>query len=226
MPQRDPPSASSIRPQDALEQEWQALVQERLPADLEAQARWFKAFQRARELACATDQLRALLPSVLSQSSWREVSGSSRWIGVSRSVLSAPAWNQRLLACQDWLLWLFKSRLQAPRWQRCPASGRLLLGDATHVRCRTSAAGTWRWHTAYELLAGQVAWVHVRSPKQGEGFGHLPLRTGDVLVGDAAYSRASQVLGAHHVQASSLIRYRPVHLPLYAAQAPAWSQDS
>jgi len=195
MPQRDHHSASIIRPQDALEQEWHLLVQDRLPADLEAQARWFKAFVRARELDCAADQLRALLHYVFSHSSLREISGWSRLMGVSRSVLSAQAWNQRLLASADWLLWLFNSLLAAPRWQRCPASGRLLLVDATHVSSRHSAGGTWRLHTAYELLAGQVAWVHVSSTKEGEGFGHLPLQAGDVLVADAAYSRVSQVLG-------------------------------
>ena len=59
MPQRD---HSSVLPAEAcnpqLERDWQRLVEERLPADLEDQAEALKAFQRARGLPSALHLLR------------------------------------------------------------------------------------------------------------------------------------------------------------------------
>ena len=59
----------------------------------------------------------------------------------------------------------------------------------------------------------------------GEGFAHLLLQAGDILVGDGAYSRAKQLLAAAAAQAFSLVRYSPAHLPLYAGAAPAWTRE-
>ena len=98
MPQRDHLSLSPLDPQSSEDQEWQRLVEERLPADLEAQARLLKAFVRVRGLPSALHLLRGLLYYVLSQSSLREVSAWSRLIGLTSKVLSGQAWHKRLLA--------------------------------------------------------------------------------------------------------------------------------
>jgi hypothetical protein len=78
MPHRDHHSPPQRLAQPESEQEWQALVHTRLPADLEEQAWTLKAFQRRRSLSCTSALLRGLLYYVLSHTSLREVAGWSR----------------------------------------------------------------------------------------------------------------------------------------------------
>lgn len=226
MPQRDHHKPLAASEQSTDDQDWQQLVEQRLPADLEAQARLLKAFQRARGLPSARHLLRGLLYSVLNHSSLRDVSSWSRLIGLTSTVISGQAWHKRGLPSADWLLWLFNARLSAPQGQWSRHSQRILLVDATHVACRAKRADTWRLHCAYDLLAGQLAWVRISTQHVGEGFAHLVLHAGDILLGDGAYSRAKQLLAAAAAHAFCLVRYSAAHLPLYAPAAPAWTRQS
>ncbi len=61
MPQRDHSNVWPADPQATADQDWQRLVEERLPADLQAQAQQLKAFQRARGVPSALVLLRGLL---------------------------------------------------------------------------------------------------------------------------------------------------------------------
>lgn len=225
MPQRDHSNAGLADPQAISDQAWQELVDQRLPADLQAQARELKAFQRARSIPSALHLLRGLLYYVLSQSSLRDVSAWSRLIGLTRTVISGQAWDKRLLTSADWLLWLFNRLLAAPARRFGKHSQRILLVDATHVSCRDKRADTWRLHCAYDLLAGRLAWLRISTQQVGEGFAHLLLRVGDSVVGDGAYSRAKQLLAVAAAGAFSLVRYSAAHLPLYAPAAPAWTRE-
>lgn len=222
MPQRDHSSVLPAEPQSTAERDWQRLVEERLPADLEDQAEALKAFQRARGLPSALHLLRGLLYYVLSHASLRDVSVWSRLIGLTSTVISRQAWDKRLLASADWL---FNALLAAPKGCFGVQSQRILLVDATHVSCRDKRADTWRLHTAYDLLAGRLAWLRISTRHVGEGFAHLLLRSGDIVMGDGAYSRAKQLLAVAATQAYSLVRYSAAHLPLYVPAAPAWTQE-
>ena len=225
MPQRDHHSLPPTDPQCTVDQDWQQLVEQRLPAELESQARQLKAFQRARGVPSALHLLRGLLYYVLSHSSLRDVSVWSRLIGLTSTVISGQAWDKRLLASADWLLWLFNTLLAAPTGSCGEHSQRILLVDATHVSCRDKRADTWRVHTAYDLLAGRVAWVRISTQHVAEGFAQLLLHVGDIVVGDGAYSRAKQLLAVAAAQAFCLVRYSAAHLPLYAPLAPAWTRE-
>ncbi len=225
MPQRDHHSVWSADAQCPADQDWQRLVEQWLPTDLEVQARQLKAFQRARGVPSALVLLRGLLSYVLSHSSLRELSAWSRLIGLTSTVMSGQAWHKRLLASADWLLWLFNARLSAPTRSFRGQSHRILLVDATHVSCRDKRADTWRLHCAYDLLAGRLAWVRISTQYVGEAFAHLLLHVGDIVVGDGAYSRAKQLLAVAAAHAFCLVRYSAAHLPLYAPFAPAWTRE-
>jgi hypothetical protein len=144
MPPRDHDNRWPADPQSPADQDWQRLVEERLPADLEAQARPLKAFRRARGLPSALHLLRGRLYSVLSHSSLREVSAWSPLIGLTSQVLAGQAWHKRLLKSADWLLWLFNVLLAAPKRSFGAHSQRILWVDATPVSCRDKRADTWR----------------------------------------------------------------------------------
>jgi hypothetical protein len=225
MPHRDHSSVWPADPQTTADQDWQRLVEQRLPADLEVPARQLKAFERARVLPSALHLLRGLLYYVLSQSSLRNVSVWSRLIGLTSKVISGQAWHTHLLASADWLLWLFNALLAAPTRSFGGLSQRILLVDATPVSCRDKRADTWRLHCAYDLLAGRLAWVRISTKHVGEGFAHLLLHVGDIVGGDGAYSRAKQLLAVAKAGAFCLVRYSAAHLPRYAPLAPAWTQE-
>lgn len=225
MPQRNHSNVWPADLQATADQDWQQLVEQRLPAELEVQASALKAFVRARGVPSALLLLRGLLYYVLSQSSLRDLSAWSRLIGLTSTVISGQAWHKRLLASADWLLWLCNALLAAPPRSVSGLSQRILLVDATHISCRDKRADTWRLHMAYDLLAGRLAWVRISTKHVGEGFAHLLLHAGDIVVGDGAYSRAKQLLAVANAGAFCLVRYSAAHLPLYAPLAPAWTRE-
>jgi hypothetical protein len=201
---------------------WDQLVAEKLPTDLEEQARRLGAFQRVRSIKSAQALLRAMLCYVLSLSSLKELSVWGRLLGVSSTVLSAQAWHKRLRQSHPWLLWVLNAllgRLLEPG--HFPTKQRILLVDATHLSEQGPKGQIWRLHCAYDLLKGLLAWVHVTDRHVGEGFGHVPLQAGDILVGDGAYNRASQLLAVAQAKGFSLAHFSPRHLCLYASQALA-----
>ena len=73
----------SLQVSDPAAQDWQRLVQERLPSNLESQARALGAFVRVRRIGSASLLLRALLCYVLSLSSLKDLSMWSRLVGVT-----------------------------------------------------------------------------------------------------------------------------------------------
>jgi hypothetical protein len=96
MPQRNQHSLSADETQVICspEQDWNDLVEQRLPADLETQAQALGAFQRARGGSSARVLLRAVLCYVLSLSSLKELSGWSRLVGVSTHLLASQSWHK------------------------------------------------------------------------------------------------------------------------------------
>jgi hypothetical protein len=103
MPGRDQHNASELQWQASAsaEQCWDELVAQRLPANLETQARVLGAFQRVRGLASAHVLLRALLCYVLSLSSLKHLSGWSRLVGVTCKVRIAPGLAQTPAKAHD-----------------------------------------------------------------------------------------------------------------------------
>src|SRR6266566_1541331 len=154
MPQRTQHNASDegSQAQASAEQYWDELVKERLPADLEAQARVLGAFQRKRALESAQMLLRALLYYVLSLSSLKHLSGWSRLVQVSTQVISAQAWHKRLQRCGPWLLWMCNALLDLRlKTAALPTSQRILLVDATCLTEIGAKGDLWRLHCTYDL---------------------------------------------------------------------------
>src|SRR5947209_12411452 len=214
--------ASLVQVSDPATQDWQQLVQERLPSDLESQAKALGAFVRVRRIGSASLLLRGLLCYVLSLPSLKELSMWSRLVGVTEVVMSAQAWHKRLRQSLAWLLWLFGALLAAPllSWSG-PVTQRILLVDGTEVKCQGPKGELWRLHCAYNLLTGGLAWVQVTTRQVGESLGLLPVQPGDIVVGDGIYSRAPQLVTVDQKGGYSLTRFSPHHLPVYAAQAPS-----
>src|SRR5438128_9670435 len=76
------------------EEDWQRLLQERLPSDWEEQAIKLKAWQRTRKLARVADLLRALLMYGACGVSFRQLGIWATLIGLGS--LSERAWRKRV----------------------------------------------------------------------------------------------------------------------------------
>ena len=217
-------SAAFAQVEDPASESWQQLVQERLPANLEEQARVLGAFERKRAMPTAALLLRGLLGYVLSVSSLQELSMWSRLLNICCVTITGQAWHKRLRKSRAWLLWLFNTLLAAEptTWDLPLGLGqRLLVVDGTEVQCLGPKGLLWRLHCAYDMLSGQLAWVRLTSQKIGESLCLVPTQVGDILISDGLYSRARQLVAVAQAGGFTLTRLSPHHLPLFLAHAPS-----
>ncbi len=185
-----------------------------MPADVEAQARALAALQRARAVSSAL--LRAQ-PAFLEGTAWMEPPGRGHHPDARQPILARAAAQGRSVAPVALptplglaAVGTFAAHPTADPGSRChPLSQMGPKGD------------TWRLHSCYDLLAGQLAWVQVSDRHLGAGFAHLPIQPADILVGDGASSRASQLVAVEQAKAFSLTRFSLRHLPVYASQTSA-----
>jgi hypothetical protein len=175
-------------------------------------ARTTGALRRARDIPDAESLLRLLLMHVVNGYSLAETAVRAGHLGME---LSAVALYKRLRASEEWLRWLAEQqRGRQPR--ALESQGRpVRLVDATTVSERGSTGTDWRVHYVVNLANLQCDFFELTDVKGGETLRRIPVRPGDIMLGDRIYATPVGVAHVKAAQADILVRLNRQSLPVF-----------
>ncbi len=218
MPDRthDTTTTTLAQAEACQQDDWNQEVVPRLPAGVQQQAVALKAFERSRQIRCATDLLRGVLAYVYTVHSFQHLSMWSVLLGVAD--VSANDWRQRLQRASAWLSWLLQEVLAASStvspWLVRGGWRRILLIDGTHLSCPGPLGMVWRVHTAFDLLASRLTQLKVTDRQVGEQLEVFELQAGDLVVTDRANGLRARIAFVQQRLADLVVRFTPHNLPL------------
>jgi hypothetical protein len=200
----------------AVADEW-GIIERLLPAGWKEAARSLGAFRRARYLSDPAPLLRVLLFHAVNDAGLRETVAQARASGIVE--MSQVALLKRLRTAGDWLAWigaeLCRSFRQRPR---VPKGLRLRAIDSTTVQGPASKGTEWRVHYTLDLLTLNCDWHELTDAHGGEHLGRVPVRAGDVLLGDRNFLHAVAIRHVVDAGGHVLIRLRWNHPPMLSEQ--------
>jgi Transposase DDE domain len=171
---------------------------------LEEEAREFGAFQKARKIKCAVDQLRLVLAYCWGAWGLRLTAAWAAAMGLAS--LSNVAVLKRLRNSTEWLEQLVNRLLGAGAREAglAAAKGRpVRLVDATSVakagRGARESGGRWRIHSVFDLSSERFTAFELTDESEGEVIDRADVIPGEIRVCDRAYlqpDRITKVLAA------------------------------
>jgi hypothetical protein len=158
--------------------------------------------------------LRLLLMHVANGYSLAETAVRARALGME---LSAVAVFKRLRASEEWLRWLAEQQRGRQRLA-VESQGRPVRAvDATTVSEPGSTGTDWRVHYVVNLANLQCDFFELTGVEGGETLRRIPVRPGDIMLGDRIYATP---LGVAHVKAAHadiVVRLNRQSLPMFSA---------
>jgi Transposase DDE domain len=174
-------------------------------------ARTTGALRRARDIPDAASLLRVLLIHVANGYSLIETAVRARQFGIE---VSSVAVFKRLRASEEWLRWLA---------QQERGTGSLILEsqgrpvrvvDATTVSEPGSTGTDWRLHYSLNLANLQCDFFELTAGKEGgETLRRVPVRAGDIVMGDRIYATPGGVAHVVNARADLMVRLNRQTLP-------------
>lgn len=204
----------------ALDEEW-TLLAGFLPPRWREAARETGALARARGIKDADTLLRLILLHAASGLSLRQAVARASAAGLAQ--ISDVALLKRLRRAEPWLQSLTATMLArsrfAPQLPALPAKWQVRVVDATNVE-ESGATGTdWRLHYTLALPSLACDFFEVTDVKGGETYKRVPVRRGDVILGDRGYAHregVAHVLGKH---GEVVVRLNATSFPLLDSRA-------
>jgi hypothetical protein len=185
-----------------------------LPRGWKEMARSTGALRRARDIPDAESLLRVLLMHVVNGYSLAETATRAGHLGMK---LSAVAVFKRLRASEEWLRWLAEQQ-RGRQPLAVESQGRpVRLVDATTVSEPGSTGTDWRIHYVVNLANLQCDFFELTDVKGGETLRRIPVKAGDIMMGDRVYATPVGVAHAKAAQADILVRLNRQSLPIFDA---------
>jgi hypothetical protein len=185
-----------------------------LPEGWKEMARSTGAFRRARDIPDAESLLRILLMHVANGYSLAETAARASHLGME---LSAVAVFKRLRASEEWLRWLAEQQ-RGKHPLAVESQGRPARAvDATTVSEPGSTGTDWRVHYVVNLANLQCDFFELTDVKGGETLRRIPVRPGDIILGDRIYATPVGVAHVKAAQADLVVRWNRQSLPLFDA---------
>jgi Transposase DDE domain len=213
---------TALPPQEQLEsllnRQWESEILPQLPPEVEEAARRLQAFQRVRQVASATDLLRALLVYALYRLPWRQLGAWAVLVGLGN--LCERAWRKRLARAAAWITWLLGELIgsaQRPSWLPETVTSHIYLVDASWLRVVGGTSDDLRLHLGYDLLAGRMQQVWVTDHHCAESVPGELAQPGTIVVGDCGYRKAC-VLTVLRNGSDGIFRRCPLQLRLEEEQ--------
>jgi Transposase DDE domain. len=201
-------------PDDSLATENWPILCTFLPKGWEEMARSTGALRRARDIPDAESLLRLLLMHVANGYSLAETAARAGQLGME---LSAVAIFKRLRASEEWLRWLAEQQRGRQRLAIETQGRPVRAVDATTVSEPGSTGTDWRVHYAVNLANLQCDFFELTGVEGGETLRRIPIRVGDIVMGDRVYSTPVGVAHVKAAQADIVVRLNRQSLPLFDA---------
>lgn len=201
---------------NVLNEEWGVLTR-LLPAGWRELARETGAMRRARgAIADADTLLQVLLLHVAAGLSLKQAAARAQAQGLAQ--ITDVGLLKRLRSSEPWLGELARRMYEGSRFSDgdlvVPAGRQVRVVDATTVE-EPGATGTdWRVHYAITLPQMQCDFYELTDARGGEHFARVPVRRGDIVLGDRGYGYRK---GVAHVLAHGgdvVVRLSSVGFPL------------
>jgi len=191
-----------------------------LPKGWKEMARSTGAFRRARDIPDAESLLRLLLMHVANGYSLAETAVRASHLGME---LSAVAVFKRLRASEEWLRWLAEQQ-RGTQPLAVESQGRPVRAvDATTVSEPGSTGTDWRVHYVVNLANLQCDFFELTDVKGGETLRRIPVRPGDIMLGDRIYATPFGVAHVKAAQADLVVRLNRQSLPIFDAGENQWN---
>jgi hypothetical protein len=200
---------------DLPTQDW-AIVATFLPSGWAEMARTTGALRRARDFPDAETLLRVLLLHVANGYSLAETAVRARQLGVD---VSAVAIFKRLQASEEWLRWLAEQERSQKRVCLESQGRPVRVIDATTVSEPGSTGTDWRVHYAVNLTNLQCDFFELTDVKGGETLRRVPVRRGDIILGDRIYATPVGVAHVRNANADVVVRLNRQSLPVFDLNA-------
>ena len=190
-------------------------------AALAASAFTHKALLRRRAVESAGSLLRLIFIYGPGGHALRTVSGLASTGGIAE--LSDVALLKRIAGSAEWLKALCERQLAAA----APASGaglRLRIVDSTTIAAPGSS-GSYRLHLSYDPLRQRIGDVELTAISEGERLDRLPLKPGDLVLGDRGYPKPDGLANLIKSGAHVLVRvtWKSLHLIDEAGKPINWN---
>lgn len=189
------------------------LLQRVLPEGWQAHGWDLGALRRRRGITDPALLLRLFLIHLACGCSLVETAARARQAGLCR--ISAVGLHKRLRAAEQWLRWLAEELWRSQAAAQPLGARRLRVVDATVVSEPGRSGAQWRVHYAIDLASLQCDFFELTNARGGETFARLPLRPGDVILGDRGYARAPGIAAITGNQGDVLVRLHVTSLPLF-----------